>query len=75
MRAAISADPFSGAGVAIKGIDVRPGAPLADALQHLKAGSIDGLRSRKTVRNCRESFSASRLAENVGAVNRQAGAC
>src|SRR5580692_7433032 len=35
---------IQGSGVALKGIDVRPGAPLADALKHLESGSVEGLR-------------------------------
>ena len=57
--------PVSGAGAAIKGVDVRPGAPLADALQHLKTGSVDGLR---TSRDLPGIVLGSRLAESIGAV-------
>jgi lipoprotein-releasing system permease protein len=65
--------PIQGSGVAIKGIDVRPGAPLADALVHLKAGSIEGLRespkSTATSGDLPGIILGSRLAENIGAVN------
>src|ERR1700722_13597692 len=61
--------PLQGSGVAIKGVDVRPGAPLAAALVHLKAGSIDGLRESATNGNLPGIILGSRLAENIGAVN------
>src|SRR5580693_2655051 len=61
--------PLQGAGVAIKGVDVRPGAPLADALLHLKAGSIAGLREPKSAGNLPGIILGSRLAETIGAVN------
>ncbi len=57
--------PVTGAGVAIKGIDVRPGAPLADTLRHLKTGSLDGLR---TTGDLPGIVLGSRLADNIGAV-------
>ena len=65
--------PLQGAGVAIKGVDVRPGAPLAAALVHLKAGSIEGLRespnSTAATADLPGIILGSRLAENIGAVN------
>ena len=64
--------PVQGAGVAIKGVDVRPGAPLADALLHLKAGSIEGLRESPQAAAAGALpgiILGSRLAENIGAVN------
>jgi lipoprotein-releasing system permease protein len=61
--------PLQGAGVAIKGVDVRPGAPLADALLHLKAGSIDALRKPESSAELPGIILGSRLAENIGAVN------
>jgi lipoprotein-releasing system permease protein len=61
--------PLQGAGVAIKGVDVRPGAPLADALLHLKAGSIDALRKPESSGELPGMILGSRLAENIGAVN------
>ena len=57
--------PVQGAGVAIKGIDVRPGAPVADTLRHLKTGSLDGLRATGDLPGI---VLGSRLAENIGAV-------
>jgi lipoprotein-releasing system permease protein len=57
--------PAQGAGVAIKGIDVRPGAPVADTLRHLKTGSLDGLRATGDLPGI---VLGSRLAENIGAV-------
>jgi lipoprotein-releasing system permease protein len=57
--------PVSGAGAAIKGVDVRPGAPLADTLQHLKTGSLEGLRKSEDLPGV---VLGSRLAENIGAV-------
>ena len=57
--------PVTGAGVAIKGIDVRPGAPLADTLRHLKTGSLDGLRTNGDLPGI---VLGSRLADNIGAV-------
>ena len=61
--------PLQGSGVAIKGVDVRPGAPLADALVHLKAGSIGGLRQPENSGDLPGIILGSRLAENIGAVN------
>ena len=68
---------IQGSGVALKGVDVRPGAPLADALLHLKSGSIEGLRENAGLREQPGASSTnlpgivlgSRLAENIGAVN------
>jgi lipoprotein-releasing system permease protein len=57
--------PVSGAGAAIKGVDVRPGAPLADTLRHLKTGSLEGLRTSSDLPGI---VLGSRLAENIGAV-------
>ncbi len=57
--------PVQGAGVAIKGIDVRPSAPLADTLRHLKTGSLDGLRAAGDLPGI---VLGARLAENIGAV-------
>jgi lipoprotein-releasing system permease protein len=57
--------PVSGAGAAIKGVDVRPGAPLADTLRHLKTGSLDGLRTSADLPGV---VLGSRLAESIGAV-------
>jgi len=57
--------PVSGAGVAIKGVDVRSGAPIADTLRHLKTGSLEGLRASGGLPGI---VLGSRLAENIGAV-------
>ncbi len=57
--------PVTGAGVAIKGVDVRTGAPIADTLKHLKTGSLDGLRASADLPGI---VLGSRLAENIGAV-------
>jgi lipoprotein-releasing system permease protein len=57
--------PVTGAGVAIKGVDVRAGAPIADTLKHLKTGSLDGLRASADLPGI---VLGSRLAENIGAV-------
>ena len=57
--------PVSGAGVAIKGVDVRPSAPIADTLRHLKTGSLEGLRTSGDLPGI---VLGSRLAENIGAV-------
>jgi lipoprotein-releasing system permease protein len=57
--------PVTGAGVAIKGVDVRAGAPIADTLQHLKTGSLAGLRASADLPGI---VLGSRLAENIGAV-------
>jgi lipoprotein-releasing system permease protein len=57
--------PVSGAGAAVKGVDVRPGAPLADTLRHLKTGSLEGLRTSGDLPGI---VLGSRLAENIGAV-------
>jgi lipoprotein-releasing system permease protein len=53
--------------VQIKGISVQPGTPPPDALLHLKAGSVDGLRSRDD--ELPGIILGVRLAETVGAVN------
>ena len=62
---------LQGSGVAIKGVDVRPGAPLAAALTHLKAGSLDGLRESSdtgTSGSLPGIILGARLAETIGAV-------
>ena len=51
--------------MAIKGVDVRPGAPIADTLRHLKTGSLEGLRTSGGLPGI---VLGSRLAENIGAV-------
>jgi len=57
--------PLTGAGVAIKGVDVRAGAPIADTLKHLKTGALDGLRASGDLPGI---VLGSRLADNIGAV-------
>jgi lipoprotein-releasing system permease protein len=57
--------PVTGAGVAIKGVDVRGSAPIADTLKHLKTGSLDGLRASGDLPGI---VLGSRLADNIGAV-------
>lgn len=57
--------PVQGSGVAIKGIDVSPGAPIADALRHLKTGSLAGLQSSDDLPGI---VLGARLAESIGAV-------
>ena len=57
--------PVSGAGVAIKGVDVRSGAPLADTLRRLKTGSLEALRNSGDLPGI---VLGSRLAQNIGAV-------
>src|SRR5712692_5555816 len=57
--------PVQGSGVVIKGVAVRPDAPLAEPLLHLKTGSIDGLRDSGDLPGV---ILGSRLAANIGAV-------
>jgi lipoprotein-releasing system permease protein len=57
--------PVRGAGAEIKGISVNPGSPVPDALIHLRAGSLDGLRAGD---NLPGIILGSRLAEFIGAV-------
>jgi len=57
--------PVRGAGAEIKGISVRPGAPVPDALIRLKAGSIEGLQASD---NLPGIILGSRLATFIGAV-------
>ena len=56
--------PVRSAGVGIKGISVAPGVPVADALLHLKAGSLEGLRALDQP----GIILGARLAETLGAV-------
>ncbi len=58
--------PVQGAGLVVKGIDVKPGAPITDTLKRLKQGSIDALRSSDDLPGI---ILGSRLADNIGAVN------
>jgi lipoprotein-releasing system permease protein len=57
--------PVRSGGAYVKGILVRPGTPLPDALLHLKAGSVEGLRDTGGLPGI---MLGSRLAESVGAV-------
>jgi lipoprotein-releasing system permease protein len=57
--------PVRASGAEIKGISVRPGAAIPDALIHLKAGSMEGLQPRDGLPGI---ILGSRLAEFVGAV-------
>jgi len=52
-----------GDGAEIKGVRVDPGAPLPDALKHLKSGSVDALRDQDVP----EIVLGSRLAQTIGA--------
>ena len=58
--------PVSGDGVSIKGISISSGAPVPEALLHLKAGSIQALRSAEGERP--GIILGVRLAERIGAV-------
>jgi lipoprotein-releasing system permease protein len=58
--------PINGDAVQIKGISLASGAPVPDALVHLKAGSIDGLRSQAGERA--GIILGVRLAQSLGAV-------
>jgi lipoprotein-releasing system permease protein len=57
--------PVQGSGVAVKGIDVNPGAAVPDSLTHLKTGSLDALRDSSDLPGI---ILGARLAENIGAV-------
>ncbi len=57
--------PVSGTGAAIKGVNILPGAPLADTLRHLKTGSLEALRTSGDLPGI---VLGSRLAESIGAV-------
>jgi lipoprotein-releasing system permease protein len=54
-----------GAGAAIKGIDIRPGAPVVDALRHLKTGSLEALEKSDDLPGI---VLGGRLAQNIGAL-------
>jgi lipoprotein-releasing system permease protein len=63
--------PVRSAGAVIKGVSVRPGAPLPDTLSHLKAGSIQGLQDAKDsagTSGLPGIILGSRLADYTGAV-------
>jgi len=57
--------PVRSAGAIIKGISLAPGVPIPDALVHLKAGSLDGVREPGGLPGI---ILGSRLAEYTGAV-------
>jgi lipoprotein-releasing system permease protein len=59
--------PVQGDGVEIKGVKVAQGTDLPDALRHLKAGSVDGLRQDEG--DLPGIILGSRLAQQIGAVN------
>lgn len=59
--------PVQGEGAEVKGVNVAAGSALPDALKHLKAGSIDGLRTSGG--NLPGIVLGSRLAQSIGAVN------
>jgi lipoprotein-releasing system permease protein len=58
--------PVQGSGLVLKGIDVRPSAPVPDSLLHLKSGSLDGLRASGD--DLRGIVLGARLADSIGAV-------
>jgi lipoprotein-releasing system permease protein len=58
------AGPINGDGVTIKGISNAPGAPVPEALLHLKAGSIDAIHSEGEGPGIILGY---RLAERIGA--------
>ncbi len=57
--------PVQGEGAEIKGVNVAPGSAIPDALKHLKAGSIDGLRQEES--DLPGIILGSRLAQTLGA--------
>jgi len=57
--------PMQGSGLAIKGIDLRPGAPVADAVRKLKTGSLADL---KTAEGQTGIIIGWRLAQSIGAI-------
>jgi lipoprotein-releasing system permease protein len=57
--------PVRSAGVIVKGISIKSGAPLPDALVHLKSGSIQALGDDSVLP---QIILGSRLAESMGAV-------
>jgi len=58
--------PVNGDGVSIKGISIAAGSPVPEALLHLKAGSIEALRSAEGERP--GIILGNRLAEHLGSV-------
>ena len=57
--------PVQGSGIVVKGLDIRPGAPVPDSLRHLKSGSLDGLQAGGSLPGV---VLGVRLAESLGAV-------
>src|SRR5580698_3484023 len=61
--------PVTSGGAVVKGILVKPGDPLPEALRHMKSGSVDALRSNGGLPAI---ILGSRLADSIGArVNKQ----
>ena len=58
--------PIQGAGLVVKGIDMRPGTPIPDSLRKLKSGSLEGLRAAGD--ELPGILLGSRLADSIGAV-------
>jgi lipoprotein-releasing system permease protein len=66
---ALIGGPITSGGAVVKGILVRPGDPLPEALRHMKTGSVDALRSDEGLPSI---ILGSRLADLIGArVNKQ----
>jgi lipoprotein-releasing system permease protein len=66
---ALVGGPVTSGGAVVKGILVRPGDPLPEALRHMKTGSVDALRSDEGLPSI---ILGSRLADLIGArVNKQ----
>jgi lipoprotein-releasing system permease protein len=59
--------PVQGDGAEIKGIQISQGAPLPDALKHMKAGSVDDLTASED--ELPGIVLGSRLAQQIGAVS------
>jgi lipoprotein-releasing system permease protein len=57
--------PVQGSGIVLKGIDVKPGAPVPDSLRRLKSGSLEGLHATEGLPGI---VIGVRLAESIGAV-------
>ena len=57
--------PVQGSGIVLKGIDVKPGAPVPDSLRGLKTGSLASLQAAEGLPGI---VIGVRLAENIGAV-------
>jgi lipoprotein-releasing system permease protein len=61
---ALISGAVTSAGAVIKGILVKPGDPLPEALRHLKSGSVEALRSNEGLPSI---ILGSRLADSIGA--------